>query len=133
VDHIDGHGWDNRRGNRRICTPAQNGCNRGKWNRSTSSQYKGVTRQPATGRYFARIGHKRRRIHLGTFDIEIEAARAYDRLAVECFGEFAGLNFPEEWPPERRREAYAKKETIRAAQKAKAQRTKMRRRTKEGR
>jgi len=61
-------------------------------------------------------------IWFGYFDTEIEAARIYDRLAVELFGEFAGLNFPEEWPPERRQEAFAKKETIRAAQKAKAQR-----------
>ena len=35
-------------------------------------------------------------------DDEVEAARAYDRQAVEYFGEFARLNFPKEWPPERR-------------------------------
>jgi len=58
---------------------------------------RGVSRQPATGRYFARIGHNRRRIHLGTFEADIEAARAYDRAARQHHGQYARLNFPEEW------------------------------------
>ena len=42
---------------------------------------------------------------MGTFDDEIEAARAYDRKAIEVFGEYAWLNFPEERgrPAHRRR------------------------------
>jgi len=44
---------------------------------------------------------------------EADAARAYDRRAVEVLSEFARLNFPREWPPERRAEARAQWEATR--------------------
>jgi len=103
VDHIDGDGLNNRRSNLRICTRQQNYCNRAKAP-GCSSIYKGVHLHIKTGKYLVSIRFQGERTYLGSFDDEIEAARAYDRKAVELFGQYAWLNFPEEHgrPPHRR-------------------------------
>ena len=102
VDHIDGNGLNNRRSNLRICTPRQN-----QWNRcplktrKQTSPFKGVQYPTGKSRPYARIQYNGKTIHIGVFDSEVEAAQAYDRKAVELFGEFAYLNFPEDYgrPP----------------------------------
>jgi len=43
----------------------------------------------------ARIAFKRKRMHIGIFDNQMEAAMAYDDKAIELFGEFACVNLPE--------------------------------------
>ncbi len=96
VDHINGNGVNNRRCNMRVCTPQQNRYNSRP--RTKKSKYKGVRFDEQTGRWFAEITHNGVKYHLGTFDDEVEAARAYDRKAVELQGPFARLNFPDEWP-----------------------------------
>ena len=106
VDHINANGFDNTRANLRNITPRQNTHNRGKC-AGSKSIYKGVFYDKQCHRWRARICFGKECFYLGYFDTEIEAARAYDRKAVELFGEFAGLNFPEEWPPERRAQVYA--------------------------
>lgn len=58
-------------------------------------------------KYFAQIYHHNEQSYLGLFDKETDAARAYDQRAIELFGEFARVNFSEEWPPDRRREVHA--------------------------
>lgn len=92
VDHIDGNGLNNRKGNVRLCTYAQNACNR-RPNRNTRSKYKGVSFHKRDKKWEAQIMWNGKGIYLGRFDNEIEAAVTYDRKAEELFGEFAYLNF----------------------------------------
>ncbi|KAH0466854.1 hypothetical protein IEQ34_004092 [Dendrobium chrysotoxum] len=58
-----------------------------------SSQYKGVVPQP-NGRWGAQIYEKHRRVWLGTFNLEQDAARAYDLAAQRFRGRDAITNFP---------------------------------------
>lgn len=91
VDHIDHDGLDNRRSNLRICTKAQNRFN-SLPNRATSSQYKGVSWCNEYKNWRSMMDFQGKRINLGRFKSEIEAAKAYDAKAKELFGEFAYLN-----------------------------------------
>jgi len=101
VDHIDGHRANNCRSNLRICTYAQNQRNQRK-KRGSASMFKGVGYLKNAKRCHAKLVFEGKCVWLGHFDNEVEAAQAYDRKAVELFGEFARPNFPEEWPAERR-------------------------------
>jgi hypothetical protein len=93
VDHIDHNGLNNRKSNLRLCTNQQN--LRNKLPRpGCSSKYKGVSWSKARNKFRANIYLNRKAIHLGYFDSEIDAAKAYDKKAHELFGEFAYLNFP---------------------------------------
>jgi len=112
VDHIDGNGLNNCRANLRICTPAQNACNRGK-NRTCANEFKGVWPDKKSGKYHAAVSHKGETFYLSTFATALEAARAYDRKAIEMHGRYAHVNLPDEWPPERR-EAVMEEARIRA-------------------
>lgn len=106
VDHIDGNPMNSRRANLRTCTSAENMHNTAKRTGATS-RFKGVYFNRRVGKWCARIQFKGKDFWLGYFDDELEAAHAYDRKAVELGIEFARLNFPEEWPPARRREVHA--------------------------
>lgn len=92
VDHIDGNSLNNRKSNLRICTQAQN-IHNSRPRRNRSSKYKGVFWDKVNKKWSASIRKGDKRIYLGGFDDEIEAALAYDRKAEELFGEFAYLNF----------------------------------------
>lgn len=94
VDHINGDGLDNRRDNLRICTHSKNGMNRRKHRTKTSSRFKGVSFFKPLQKWRAEITIRPNRYYLGVFADEVEAAKAYDRAAIEKFGEFAHLNFP---------------------------------------
>jgi len=93
VDHENHNGLDNRKANLQIVTPAENTYNKRKEKGSVSSRYKGVSFRKSRNKWTAYISYRGRRINLGCFDDEIDAAKAYDEAAKELFGKFAFLNF----------------------------------------
>jgi hypothetical protein len=109
VDHIDGNRANNCRFNLRVCTRSENLRNQRK-RLGSRSRFKGVLYDKQYHKWFAVCERHFR----GYFDDEIQAARAYDRMAAQYLDEFARLNFPQEWPPDRRAEARAQREAAEA-------------------
>lgn len=90
VDHKD-HDLDNNDiSNLRLCSRSQN-----QWNRIPgrgSSKYKGVCQRSNGNMWQAFIGLNNKRIFLGSFEDEVEAAIAYNNAAIKYFGEYARIN-----------------------------------------
>jgi hypothetical protein len=118
VDHINGDTLNNRKENLRVCTRSQNAQNKevradsstgmkGVYKIKKPARKKYVSKKTGEVRYHESMSEKRfrayignpekpnRKIHLGAFLTKEEAAIAYDKKAIELFGEFAVLNFPE--------------------------------------
>ncbi len=91
VDHINHDTLDNRRSNLRLCTASENQQNR-RPQSNCSSRFKGVCRDRRRRKWGACIYINGKRIGLGSFDSETDAAEAYDKKAQELFGEFAYTN-----------------------------------------
>lgn len=95
ADHKNGNGLDCRRNNLRHGRPDQNSQNRMPW-KNGASRFKGV--RPYYYKpwlWMAEIRLSGKTKTLGVFVLEEDAARAYDTAALENYGEFAWLNFPE--------------------------------------
>lgn len=91
VDHINGNGLDNRRGNLRTCTHRQNCLNKRGFSVHNHG-FKGMNYRKERNRWQAQIRVNGKNIHLGYYKTPEEAALAYNVAAVDHFGEFALLN-----------------------------------------
>lgn len=89
TDHINGNGLDNRQRNLRICSAGMNGRNK----RPKIGKFKGVSLHKPTGLFRATLMLDGRTVSGGYFKSEMEAAEAYDQLAIAHHGEFANTNF----------------------------------------
>ena len=93
VDHINGNRSDNRWSNLRSATRAEQSRNCAA-SKSGTSPYLGVSWRTDRKKWRAVIKRDGRQTFLGSFDSEIEAAKAYDEAAKKAHGVFARLNFP---------------------------------------
>lgn len=96
IDHRDCDGQNNRWANLRLATRSQNGGN-ARLSAANTSGFKGVGKRGNRWRAYLVSGNVHH--HLGYFDDAESAARAYDRKALEVFGEHARLNFPKPTEP----------------------------------
>jgi hypothetical protein len=96
IDHRNNNPLDNRTANLRPATPAQNTHNRRKVRRKTSSRFIGVHLEKKSNLFRVDLTHEGKRMYIGRFANELDAARAYDRAALKHHGVFAGINFPRE-------------------------------------
>jgi len=93
-DHKDFNTLNNQKSNLRNCTNQENQCNK-RPRKNSTSKYRGVlARKYKNNTHFiAQIGLNNEKIYLGSFKTEDEAAKAYDKKALELHGEFANINF----------------------------------------
>jgi hypothetical protein len=88
LDHRDLDRTNNRWGNIRPATESQNAANRGMMITNKSGK-KGVCWHKRQQQWVASIRVKGKLFHLGSFDDLESAGVAYEKAAVEHFGEFA--------------------------------------------
>ncbi len=94
VDHVNRVKSDNRKENLRILNFVESAQNRDKVIKDdTTSEYKGVTMTPE-GKYRVSITHNYKRIDLGRYHNEIDAAKVFDKYVTD-HKLFQPLNFPD--------------------------------------
>jgi len=96
IDHINMNPLDNRVSNIRYANSGQNRTNASKREFmngvKTSSRFKGVYLHTQMKKWNAYISIDNKRHSLGLFKNESDAGRAYDRAAIDTYGEFARTN-----------------------------------------
>jgi len=94
-DHIDHNGWNNQGHNLRLSGRKKGQAhNMRKTERKCSSPFKGVNWDKEKKKWNVKTCLNRKQIWIGRYDDPVEAAHAYDRKAIELFGEHAHTNFP---------------------------------------
>lgn len=91
VSFKDGNSLNCQRANLRVVTYTERQYGRRK-RAGMTSQFKGVSKCKATGMWRADICLPGKRVNLGRYASEIEAAAAYNEAAEKYFGDFARLN-----------------------------------------
>jgi hypothetical protein len=87
IDHIDGDKTNNKINNLRDCCQKGNQANR---KAKGGGKYKGITKH--RNKWVAQITKDYQHLYIGSYNTQEEAARAYDKMALEKFGEFARVN-----------------------------------------
>ena len=90
VNHINHNGLDNRRQNLRITTHDKVVIQSQVLNNKTT-KHKGISYHKPSNKWRSRISINGKTIYLGYYINEIEAAKAYEKKAIEIFGEFAHI------------------------------------------
>lgn len=93
LDHVNGNTRDAQKSNLRWCSHGQNISNqRNRTKTNKSSRFHGVYFDRWKQRWKAQIRCEKRKVCLGNFTDEVQAARAYDMAAMKLHGSFASLN-----------------------------------------
>lgn len=90
VDHISGQRLDCRIANLRKATHSENRRNTKKVR--GSSKYIGVYYNKKREKWCASIQHEGKNKHIGYYDVELDAAKAYNAMAMLHYGDYAKLN-----------------------------------------
>ena len=92
IDHIDGISKQNILSNLREASHSENMRNRSKSKTKSTSKYLGVHWCSYSGKWKATLRNNQRKITLGRYDSEDEAALAYNQAAIVHHKDFASLN-----------------------------------------
>lgn len=91
IDHKDNNTLNNKKSNIRFCSHQNNMMNR-KPEKNSSSKFKGIYYNKNSNLWHSQIYKNFKKIHLGYFENEIDAALAYNGAAKYLFGKYAYLN-----------------------------------------